>query len=100
MRQTGADPGFPTGGEFRIMFRITRVCNPELCNPEFCNAQAANMAGSEFNPPQSEYNTTIISMVMRNKKQRLEVVRGVQCSYGISEFSRLPTNPTHPLTIL
>eukprot|EP01043_Picozoa_sp_COSAG02_P044015 COSAG02_NODE_3885_length_6087_cov_7.811456_3_plen_192_part_00 len=71
---TGADPGFRTGGEFRII-------QSRILQSRILQCSGANMAGSEFNPPQSEYNTTIISMVMRNKKQRLEVVRGVQCSY-------------------
>ncbi len=41
---------------------------------------------------------TMISGVMRGKKQRLEVVRGVPAV--LSEVSVFPTNPTHPRGIL
>ncbi len=36
---------------------------------------------------------------MRKKKQRLEVVIEEGFTAIISDFSEIPTNPTHPLTL-
>ncbi len=51
--------------------------NQTRCIPDILML-VTSQAGSEFNTPRSE--TTSISVGMRKKKQRLELVRGVHCS--------------------
>eukprot|EP01043_Picozoa_sp_COSAG02_P113851 COSAG02_NODE_50115_length_322_cov_1.174888_1_plen_83_part_01 len=46
--------------------------------------------------PGVEAKTPPISLVMRKKKQRLEVVRGGSHHFSVSSLV-LPTHPTHPL---